>query len=828
MGLFGQNEEWIDGRISALERGFHAMGSNGMSYQPFNTYANMLAAGLKNGERAAVTRDPDPKKNGLYVALRSPSLAPKDFIKEPNRFEIKNWAPKMKYLEKDLIYDQLLRKLYIAKNNFTSDLVEIDEDLKLGNIKSVGGSGLRGEPVKSVSELKAILAKDFELRQIKGTNPGDPDKDYIFKHAASGIKDAITDTAKTGQWILQTTPEPPVSFVYTYDDMAGTTPADGHIMLNDKDEDKVSFVYVNKKNKSGQDMSKFLSALDTGSSISILDDAIRNHNYSYSVTGPATLVGNSFKVPVDYVKSSSNGTIPDQTDVDVEIAKEVVETLRLNPVANELALKAIDAKDYMIATTLSDDKEFVFKHGVFIDGIKDDANTGVWREIKVADDLRKSPIANEAELVALDPKDFTLIQTLDNGKNFVFKRGVTVGGIINTDGTGVWIEVHRANNLRMKPVANELALIDIDSPKDFTITKTSDNGKVFTFNFGVHIDGISDKLGTGVWREVLVADDLRKNPVANELAMIKIEAKDYMMVQTLDDGKEFVFKFGVHTDGIEDLAKTGVWKEVEDGGLRRSPVANEAEMVKLKAKDFALIQTLDDEKEFVFKLGVHVDGIEDLAKTGVWREVQQSDGLRHSPVTDEAAMTALEAKDYMLLQTLDDGKEFVFKLGTHIGGIPDDLATGVWIEQNNHVTSEIYHKTVTVAGENNFTPPFKLENPVVFRNGIIAEADTYQLNPAGTGIITNGEPIRTTITIINVQSFADTNRYETIVRTANKKDFDIGNIYEVDSLIVFHDGILVDDHNYHPHATKASFITFEAGITLSVNSTITIIYKRKK
>jgi len=173
-------------------------GSSSIKYTPFKTYALMLAAGLNNGDKAAVTQDPDKTLNGRYTALKDLASLPVDLLKEHGPFKIKDWKPDTDYTQKDLIYDPILHNLYIAYRSFKSNSIEIKEDLKHGDLRSIGGSGLRGDPVKNETELKAILAKDFELREVLGTNPGDDDIQYVFK-LGSGPGD-IPDNAGTGFW----------------------------------------------------------------------------------------------------------------------------------------------------------------------------------------------------------------------------------------------------------------------------------------------------------------------------------------------------------------------------------------------------------------------------------------------------------------------------------------------------------------------------------------------------------------------------------------------------------------------------------------------------
>lgn len=62
-------------------------------------------------------------------------------------------------------------------------------------------------------------------------------------------------------------------------------------------------------------------------------------------------------------------------------------------------------------------------------------------------------------------------------------------------------------------------------------------------------------------------------------------------------------------------------------------------------------------------------------------DAKQYEGLRGSPVADNAALTALPARDYERRKVTADGKEYVFELGAVSGTLADDAATGFWQEQ---------------------------------------------------------------------------------------------------------------------------------------------------
>lgn len=62
-------------------------------------------------------------------------------------------------------------------------------------------------------------------------------------------------------------------------------------------------------------------------------------------------------------------------------------------------------------------------------------------------------------------------------------------------------------------------------------------------------------------------------------------------------------------------------------------------------------------------------------------DLVDNEGLRASPVADNATLTALTARNYERRLVEADGKEYVFELGASSGTLADDAATGFWQEQ---------------------------------------------------------------------------------------------------------------------------------------------------
>ncbi len=89
-------------------------------------------------------------------------------------------------------------------------ITDIPDDLTLGYwIKQVSEDGLRGTPVVDATELSALIARDFELRQIQKdiTDPLSRDEEYVYEEGAvladiNPLTD-IADDAGLGYWIKQ-------------------------------------------------------------------------------------------------------------------------------------------------------------------------------------------------------------------------------------------------------------------------------------------------------------------------------------------------------------------------------------------------------------------------------------------------------------------------------------------------------------------------------------------------------------------------------------------------------------------------------------------------
>ena len=110
-------------------------------------------------------------------------------------------------------------------------------------------------------------------------------------------------------------------------------------------------------------------------------------------------------------------------------------------------------------------------------------------------------------------------------------------------------------------------------------------------------------------------------------------------------------------------------------------IANTGEIVAVGGR----VLPLDDPRPYINNTPSSIilsgNGSADLVADGLTLDVSTADGLRGAPVADNAALTALTAKDYERRKVSSDGKEYVFELGAVSGTLADDAATGFWQEQ---------------------------------------------------------------------------------------------------------------------------------------------------
>lgn len=95
-----------------------------------------------------------------------------------------------------------------------------------------------------------------------------------------------------------------VELTYRWSTAPSSTPATGRISADNADPTLVTFIAVHKDDFNGTDLSAFYEALTTGDWLNINapgDYSVRN---AYDITGPATLVGEVFSIPVTLFEST--------------------------------------------------------------------------------------------------------------------------------------------------------------------------------------------------------------------------------------------------------------------------------------------------------------------------------------------------------------------------------------------------------------------------------------------------------------------------------------------------------------------------------------------
>ena len=195
-------------------------------------------------------------------------------------------------------------------------------------------------------------------------------------------------------------------------------------------------------------------------------------------------------------------------------------------------------------------------------------------------------------------------------------------------------------------------------------------------------------------------------------------------------------------------------------------------------------------------------------------------------------MTALIPEDFELRQILRDPNdslsrdaEYVFKFGiTSVDVTPDDLPddghTGYWIKQVDHNSFRVNYQRLA-ADTTNIVTPFRLENIIVFRNGLLQSPETYVIAPNNLSVDTLGDIQHTEFVTIETTG-SDSGmrvRYETI--TADKQIFD----FPVDlgaNPLVFIDGLLLMDDEWL-RATPSS-IDFGVGNELREKQRFALVY----
>jgi hypothetical protein len=216
-----------------------------------------------------------------------------------------------------------------------------------------------------------------------------------------------------------------------------------------------------------------------------------------------------------------------------------VASLRLPPAADQAAIVALtNPQDFSIVKKLDDGKSFIFQAGAVTGGFADVTTTGFWVEdaaaTTTASGTTKEYIfsaSQDLDVVTANPVDWPA----DHVTSFVTDEAIqftsaqqiltTIGGVSATvvgtpitvpDGTigtlgkntagGLVVSFNNPGtstsiSLRIPPVSDSAALVALVNPADFTIVKTADNAKIYTFTVGAVAGDFADVNATGFWIE---------------------------------------------------------------------------------------------------------------------------------------------------------------------------------------------------------------------------------------------------------------------------------------------------------------------------------------
>lgn len=131
-------------------------------------------------------------------------------------------------------------------------------------------------------------------------------------------------------------------------------------------------------------------------------------------------------------------------------------------------------------------------------------------------------------------------------------------------------------------------------------------------------------------------------------------------------------------------------------------------------------------------------------------DAKQDEGLRGAPVADNATLTALPARDYERRKVLADGKEYVFELGAFSGTLADDGATGFWKEQISELKA--IKVDASAGGVTTYLPSSANSGAVrLYININVDNSAGLDVQPGETlnGVVNSGFPSNTIFTFSN-------------------------------------------------------------------------------
>lgn len=284
----------------------------------------------------------------------------------------------------------------------------------------------------------------------------------------------------------------------------------------------------------------------------------------------------------------------------------------------------------------------------------------------------------------------------------------------------------------------------------------------------------------------------------------------------------------------------GFWNvsQKSTDGLRKTPATSTLILAAtVKPDDYEIRRVNADindptsvDTEYVFNKGTVADTSKGdlVGDGGAWVKVIESDGLRGSPVQDSTELSAIVARDFELRQILADptdpqskDREYVFKEGATAGDFPGSSSnsTGFWNEIVTCDGIKVDYIDVTTDLQKNVPVAFTLKNILVFRNGLLAEDDTYQVAADRKSLDTFGERKNSVITVVEISSGCKLTKKEKRC-FGGEIDYDTGDDIGLQPL-VFSNGVLLNDTEFT--VSSVSSVTFNNPALK--NEVLSIVYK---
>ncbi len=299
--------------------------------------------------------------------------------------------------------------------------------------------------------------------------------------------------------------------------------------------------------------------------------------------------------------------------------------LRLNPKADVAAITAIvDPSDYAIVLDEATRDEYVFtlmavQPTVIPNGAFADVNlTGIWTRVNAG--LRLAPVVDIAALKLLVPDDFAIVQVLGDATavpvredaTYVYKEGLLNGGPddVVIAGLGTWLlQVATTpptsfnylydDTAGTTPVAGHVS-VDVDDEDAATILYLNKENQI-----GQDLSKFFSLLDVG--QSVTVMNDILRNESYkyNITAPAVLTGDVFAVPVAIDVAKSSAN--GTIVDGIEVFIS--IKDEITIESLRLAPVADEAALIVIDAKDFMITKMLSEGRDYVFTEDVTINAV---------------------------------------------------------------------------------------------------------------------------------------------------------------------------------------------------------------------------